>query len=92
MSITYVGILSEILDEYDKVLEKEYFIKCINSNYEFRFILGVSYIGKCDIRIVNNFRECILDIIPNTREDCFNIFTEMCGDSELIKIILSITV
>lgn len=92
--MNYIGIMSERLDDYGKVIEREFFIKFIETNYEcrivlnceFRMILGVSHIGKCDIRILNNMRECILDIITINKDDCFKIFTEFCGNSELIKI------
>lgn len=86
MTETYIGIMSERLDEYDKVIEREYFIKFIQSHYEFRIILGVSYLGMSDIRIVNDMRECILDIIPESKEDCFRIFIDFVGNSDLIKI------
>lgn len=88
MSISYIGIMSERIDEESgKVNEKEFFIKCVKTNYEFRIVLGISYIGKSDIRIINHFRECILDIIPNTKEDSINLFNNLCGNSDLIKIL-----
>lgn len=95
MTDTYIGIMSVKSDECGRCIEKEFFIKFIKSNYEFRMvfnyecriILGVSHISKCDIRILNNMRECILDIIPDNKDDCFKIFTEFCGNSELINTI-----
>ena len=87
MTDTYIGIMSIKSDECGRCIEKEFFIKFIQSNYEFRMILGVSHIGISDIRILNNMRECILDIIPDSKDDCFKIFTELCGNSELISTI-----
>lgn len=87
MTETYIGIMNERLDECGRCIEKEFFIKFIKSNYEFRFVLGISYIGNSDIRILNNMRECILDIIPDNKDNCFKIFTEFCGNSDLINII-----
>ena len=77
--------MSEREDDSGRVIEKEYFIKFIKTNYEFRFVLGVSYIGKCDIRIVNDVKKCILDIIPDTKQDSFKIFKELCGNDVLIQ-------
>lgn len=74
-------------DECGRCIEKEFLIKFIKSNYEFRIVLGISYIGSSDIRIMNYKRECILDIIPDSKDDCFKIFTELCGNSDLINII-----
>lgn len=86
MTDTYIGIMNERLDECGRCIEKEFFIKFIKSNYEFRIILGISYIGNSDIRILNSMRECILDIIPESKEDCFRIFIDFVGNSDLIKI------